>query len=104
MESRDNSSSIQIINKNISFIENNNQLISSFSYTSIFSNFTKYIALHLKPIFNISHITAEFEYLVTSIDLIDVYPKKIDNLINNETYLFFIEAVECTNKYNSIYF
>ena len=45
---------------------------------------------------NISHITVEFENPVISIDLIDGIWKRIDDLTNDETYLFFIEAVEST--------
>ena len=94
LEKRRNSSSIQIINKPISFIKNNNQLISSFSYISAFSNFTKYLALQIKPSLNISHITAEFEYSVKSFDLIDDNWTTFENLSSNEIYLFFIEVVE----------
>ena len=61
LEERGNSSSIQIINKPISFIKKNNQLISLFSYTNPFSIYTKFIALQIKPSLNISHITTEFE-------------------------------------------
>ena len=91
-----NSSSIQIINENISFIENNNQLISSFFYENAFSIYTKYIALQIKPSQNISHITVEYECPVTNIELIDGNLTTLYNLTSNEIYLFFIEAVEDT--------
>ena len=94
LEKRGNSPSIQIINKTISFIKKNNQLISSFSYISSFSNYTKCLALQIKPSLNISHITAEFDYSVTSFDLIDDNWTTFENLSSNEIYLFFIEVVE----------
>ena len=96
LEKRGNCSSLQIFNKSISFKENNKQLLSSFSYTRTFSNLTKYIALQIKPSLNISHITAKFEHSVISNDLIDGTLKKIDNLTNNEIYLFFIKVANCT--------
>ena len=91
-----NSSSIQIINENISFIENNNQLISSFFYENAFSIYTKYLALQIKPSQNISHITVEYECTITNIDLTDGNLTTIYNLTSNEIYLFFIEAAEDT--------
>ena len=93
---RENSSSIGIVNKKIEFVNINNQLISSFSYLNALSNFTKYIALQIKPSSNIPHITAKFEYSVTSFDLNDGNWKTFDNLIYNEIYLFSMEVVEDT--------
>ena len=84
------SPSIQILNKQISFKENNNQLISSFSYARSQSNYTKYIALQIIPSFNISELIAEYEYSITSINLFDDIWNPIDNLKSNEIpYLAF---------------
>lgn len=58
------------------------------------NNSTKYIVLKIKPSYNIPHIIAKCEYQLTTIDLYNGIWKTIDNLINNEIYLFFIEAVE----------
>ena len=88
---RKNPRKIIVINKPISFIENNSELIASFSYIAN-SNYTKYIALQIKPYFNISHIIAKYEYSLTTFDLYNDIWKTIDNLIRNQIYLFFIEV------------
>ena len=93
-----NNTRINIINKPIIFKTDNNQSIASFSYSTN-SNYTKYIVLHIKPSFNISQMTAEFDYSVTTIDINDGIWKTIDNIISNEIYLFFIEVTE-TAKIN----
>ena len=91
----DYSRRINIINKPISFKTDNNQIIASFSYSER-SNLTKYIALQVKPSFNISHFIVKFKYPITSIDLNDGIWKTIDNLNSKEIYFFFIEVKEWT--------
>ena len=93
-ESRDNSPSLRITDKSISFTKINDELKALFSYTSNFTNLTKYIGLKIKPNFNIPHIITKFEFPLTSIDLYNGIWKTIDDLIANEIYLFFIEAGE----------
>ena len=95
------SSRKNIIKTPISFITNNNQSKASFSYSSE-SNLTKYIALQIKPSYNISHFIAKYESSVNSIELNDGIWKSIDNLRCKEIYLFFIEATELTKVNISI--
>ena len=96
-ESRKNTSIIRI-NKQISFEKKNNQSIASFSYSAS-SNYTKYMALQIKPSQNISQMSAKYEYSVTTFDLNEGLWEAIDNLITNKTYIFFTEATE-TAKIN----
>ena len=80
-----NSRRINITKVPISFKINNSQAVASFIYSAK-SNLTKYIALKIKPYFNISHFIAKFEYPITCIDLNDGIWKPIDNLVSKEIY------------------
>lgn len=101
---RNNSPSINITYKPISFTSNNDQLIASFSYTIKFPQLTKYIALNIKPSLNIEQIIAKYDNHLTIIDLSDNIWKTIDNLKNKEMYLFFIEATQYSKANISLIF
>ena len=83
--------------KTITFIANNEKLISLFSYSINFPNITKYIALEINPLYNISHFNAKFEYPLKIFDLENNIWKTMNSLITEEIYLFFIEATQCAN-------
>ena len=86
-ESRSSSNYINIKNQNLTMLKKNNELSSSFTYL-VSSYTTKYIALKLTPIYNIS-------YIVVNINAEGVYnltngvDNNVTNLKSGIIYYFF---------------
>ena len=91
-ESRSSSNYINIKNQNLTMLKKNNELSSSFTYL-VSSYTTKYIALKLTPIYNIS-------YIVVNINAEGVYnltngvDNNVTNLKSRITYYFFLPSTK----------
>jgi hypothetical protein len=92
-ESYENNKFINITTNNITTSSKNNEYFTSFKYSN-YKNNTQYIALLIRPKYNIDLLTLKIDVVDNKYDLSPKNKKTIYNLTSGDVYYFYIDTSE----------